>query len=782
MKGKIKKRLALLLTAIMLASVFSTTVSADDIISNTGNTEIVSETLPPSEFSGENFDVSYNVTRSWESGFNAQIDITNTGDTTIENWAITFDLPYEIINIWDAKIYSKDNNTYIIKNAKYNRNINPGESVSIEFEANKSDYEELTEPTSYDILSVLTEAENDTYEITYLKTSDWKTQFNSQFVIKNISEEPIEDWMLEFDFDYDIEKFWNADILSHEGNHYVIKNKVYNADIDIDQAVIFGFTGKPGDVTTEPSDYSLSYYGIEEEYDKDTDGDGLTDYEEKFLDTDKNNPDTDGDGLNDGNEMYITYTNPLKVDSDGNGISDADEDFDEDKLTNKEEIEIGTDPLYEDTDFDGLKDGEEVNTYNTDPLKYDVDEDGISDGDEIKIGLDPNNVSTNGVPDNEYIFNQEIKADSDVLWQINKEDNPFEMSVKIKAAGNAADNVIVGQSGYSKAMENDCILGICPELIYDENMKVDEVTYSFKIKDNYIPNGGNFYNYTDEFDGVKRYNVFKYFEDINMLIPIKTEIDEETNTISATTDCLGTYCIIDMDKWFVLMGIDSQTVGNNAPQMRMMSLGAQENEDNIDITPEEKEKLALGNSNTYSRMLTYSSGTKVASDYIAFNLTSDGRFAIGTTEGNPDIETDNNQKLLYAYDSGSTSYTTIRINGYNYEFGGNNTSIDSTVAVTNNEYDGIDVTQQLSIAENSATGREDVVEIKYIITNTSEEKQYVGCRIMMDTMLGNNDSAPFRILGEDVTTETEYTGNNIPQIWQVFDSLEKPGVLAQGTF
>ena len=42
-----------------------------------------------------------------------------------------------------------------------------------------------------------------------------------------------------------------------------------------------------------------------------------------------------------------------------------------------------------------------------------------------------------------------------------------------------------------------------------------------------------------------------------MLLPIETVIDEETNTISATVDELGTYCVVDMEKWLSnLLGAD----------------------------------------------------------------------------------------------------------------------------------------------------------------------------------------------------------------------------------
>ena len=49
-------------------------------------------------------------------------------------------------------------------------------------------------------------------------------------------------------------------------------------------------------------------------------------------------------------------------------------------------------------------------------------------------------------------------------------------------------------------------------------------------------------------------------------------------------------------------------------------------------------------------------------------------------------------------------------------------------------------------------------------------------------MLGSNDRAPFRVAGRDITTETTYEGDAIPQVWQVFDSLTNPSIVASGTF
>ena len=114
----------------------------------------------------------------------------------------------------------------------------------------------------------------------------------------------------------------------------------------------------------------------------DDDNDFLLNWQEDVYCTDKKKADTDGDGLTDYQEIFITLTDPLKVDTDGNGINDGDEDFDNDKLNNKQECQYNADPYKADTDGDGLTDYEEVFITLTDPAKADTDGNGINDGDE----------------------------------------------------------------------------------------------------------------------------------------------------------------------------------------------------------------------------------------------------------------------------------------------------------------------------------------------------------------------------------------------------------------
>ncbi|NTU99046.1 hypothetical protein HGA64_03510 [Candidatus Falkowbacteria bacterium] len=64
-------------------------------------------------------------------------------------------------------------------------------------------------------------------------------------------------------------------------------------------------------------------------------------------------------------------------DTDGDGISDS------------QERAYGTTPFDKDTDQDGLSDYEEIFTYHTNARKLDTDGDGHSDGDEVKNSFNP---------------------------------------------------------------------------------------------------------------------------------------------------------------------------------------------------------------------------------------------------------------------------------------------------------------------------------------------------------------------------------------------------------
>lgn len=133
----------------------------------------------------------------------------------------------------------------------------------------------------------------------------------------------------------------------------------------------------------------LSYYLF---YDNDYDGDGIPNDLELEYGTDPYNADTDGDGLSDFDEINNFGTNPLIPDTDGDGLNDGDEIY-----------RYNTNPLMIDTDGDGLTDYEESIIYNTNPRLADSDRDGLTDLEEIKLGSNPLDADSDkdGILDNE---------------------------------------------------------------------------------------------------------------------------------------------------------------------------------------------------------------------------------------------------------------------------------------------------------------------------------------------------------------------------------------------
>ena len=287
----------------------------------------------------------------------------------------------------------------------------------------------------------------------------------------------------------------------------------------------------------------------------DTDNDGLPDVLEIMYGTSIDVTDTDKDGLSDYQEVFVTQTNPTIYDSVIEGISDADVDIDEDGLSNISELNYETNPSIKDTDLDDISDYDELFTYGTDPLVKDTDGDGLNDLDELNIGLDPANPETFGYPDLDYKIVQTIPADSDVLKNINRDDNAYELSIEMKTNGCIANEIRVSESNYSATIDNDAIIGFTVEVTASDICNPEDVLLKFNIKDEYINNTVCTYSDIEEFQGIKRLNVFHYYEDKNMLLPVETEFDTKSGLMYAEVDELGTYCIMDMEIWFDNLGI-----------------------------------------------------------------------------------------------------------------------------------------------------------------------------------------------------------------------------------
>ncbi len=367
------------------------TVSGNDAESTTNDENHGStwdQVTTENVFEGENYKVTFNLTSNWDTGYNANVKLENTGDSTIQNWYLAFDYNNSITNIWNAEVSSNAGKEYVIKNAGWNQDIVVGKSIEFGI---SGDHAFKGFPENYELIGTNTEVTEDDYAIQYIVDSDWGSGFTGNIQITNNTDKTLEDWLLEFDFEREITEIWNGVIEKHEGNHYVVRNAGYNSNIAPGECVSIGIKGRDGESDDEPCNYVLYSYSKTQSIDLqlDTDNDGAQDYIEDYFGTDKNKLDTDGDDLSDFTELYSLVLDPLNIDTDGDGVNDADEDLDEDGLSNICEFTIGTSIVIVDTDEDGLNDDVEYKVYGTNPLSKDTDGDGVSDSKEIEYGTNP---------------------------------------------------------------------------------------------------------------------------------------------------------------------------------------------------------------------------------------------------------------------------------------------------------------------------------------------------------------------------------------------------------
>lgn len=540
--------------------------------------------------STENAEISYVIRDNWDDGFIAEVSVTNNSDVPLEAWRLAFGGNFEISNIWNVnKLYTDEG--FLVENNVATVPIASGETKSFGFQGVIASGE-TPELSNFVLTSIVVNLDSELP--VEPDKPDAPDPENPEHIIMCFGEYIEEEKSLEVYWystdEGEVSLYENTDNSGWTTLTESVDGDSYKCEIGenflVKQIKAIQET-ENGTLESEPFVVSHTENGIICTL-IDSDNDGLADIVEEIYGTDPNNPDTDGDGLTDYEEIHLTGTNPLKYDTDENGINDAEDDIDGDGLSNKEEIALGTSVSSADTDEDGLSDYDELNIYNTDPLKADTDGDTLSDSEEIDIGLDPNDPETFGVPDAEYKVKQTIASDSETMSHVNTEEAPYELSLEISATGNAVERLSANESTYSAVTESSARLGGAVELRYLDG-DVDKVKLTYKIADEYIPNENS--EYTEkclDLQGIKRYNIFRYFEEINMLLPVATEFDEESNTLYAETDELGTYCVLDMEILMRNLGIEPNDSISTEIVAQQMYSAVYSEEDNTEEEPDDK--------------------------------------------------------------------------------------------------------------------------------------------------------------------------------------------------
>ena len=112
----VNRVVAVIITAIMCITTFPAIIATAEIISNI--------------FAYSDCTIEYTVVNEWEGYQNIEIKFTNTGNEPIYNWALSYNAGGEIINTWNSTVYSNSGTDYIIKNAVYNYEVMPNESIT----------------------------------------------------------------------------------------------------------------------------------------------------------------------------------------------------------------------------------------------------------------------------------------------------------------------------------------------------------------------------------------------------------------------------------------------------------------------------------------------------------------------------------------------------------------------------------------------------------------------------------------------------------------------------
>lgn len=176
----------------------------------------------------------------------------------------------------------------------------------------------------------------------------------------------------------------------------------------------------------------------------------------------------------------------------------------------------------------------------------------------------------------------------------------------------------------------------------------------------------------------------------------------------------------------------------------------------------------------------------VENAYLKALSSSGGRFIIGTTGGDPGITTDDNKRLLYGYPTNvGSSFSTLRIsNGVtttDHILGDTDwtpgiaptapPTSSGTSLVTTWSQDGVTVLETVTLITSTVTGRADTTLIAYTITNHNAAPVNAGLRIMLDTMIGDNDGAPFFLPNAgNVTNQIEFFAGSMPDYWVAWES------------
>lgn len=162
----------------------------------------------------------------------------------------------------------------------------------------------------------------------------------------------------------------------------------------------------------------------------------------------------------------------------------------------------------------------------------------------------------------------------------------------------------------------------------------------------------------------------------------------------------------------------------------------------------------------------------------------DGRFGLTATIGDPGRTDDDGKLLTYDF-QGRTNSTIVSVDGETPFFIAK-TDSSGDVIVTEGMFKNILFNQTVSLIVSPYTQMMDTIKVEYTAKNLDSVSHNVGLRVMLDTLIGDNDGVPFIVAGRDAVTDQgiEFRGTDVPDFIQAIENPDfaNPGLVVKITF
>jgi len=313
-------------------------------------------TLPPTGPTGPTSSyVDFAVGDAWGGGFIGEVTLANPFDYPLDSWTLEFDFDAEIESVWSAHVVAREGDRYTLQNAGWNGSIPVNGSVAFGFQASGDSSGVAPFSVTLNGTGISDQMDHGGHDhgdghdhgagddghddgaggddghddggnaddggvddgadggddgnagdgsdnaaggdagLVIEILDDWGSGFTATATLTNTTGAALSGWELSFDWPYEFNNPWDAELVSRVGDRYTVRNAPWNGDVAATGQVSFGFNGSPGGVDQPPANVTLNGAPITDGSDAGNANDGNTD------DGNASDGNTDDGNANDGN-------------------------------------------------------------------------------------------------------------------------------------------------------------------------------------------------------------------------------------------------------------------------------------------------------------------------------------------------------------------------------------------------------------------------------------------------------------------------------------------------